>query len=122
MSRARHKANGGPIKQVWNAGGEQNAAKEAEERKHGGKVHAHGEGDGAKARHDRPKRARGGKVESVTDMKHHSMMHSKPAHRAAGGRLRGEGTGADMKPLTTASKVKHVTPGETPESGDDKVM
>ena len=119
MSRARHKANGGPIKQVWNAGGEQNASKEAEELKKGGRVH--GEGESAKARSDRPKRARGGKVTSVTDVKHHSMEHMKP-HRAAGGRLRGEGTGADMKPLTTASKVKHITPGETPESGDDKVM
>ena len=35
MSRARHakKANGGEVKQVWEAGGETNAAKEAEERK-----------------------------------------------------------------------------------------
>ena len=98
MSRARHKANGGPVKQVWNAGGEQNAAKEAEERKKGGRVHAHVEGDSAKMRADKPKR------------------------RASGGRVRGEGAGADMRPLTTASKVRHVTKGETPESGDDKVM
>lgn len=97
MSRARHakKANGGEVKQVWEAGGETNAAKEAEERKKGGRVH--GEGDSAKMRADRPKRARGGRV-------------------------RGEGAGADMHPLTTASKVKHITKNESPESGDDKVM
>ena len=98
MSRARHKANGGPVKQVWNAGGEQNAAKEAEERKRGGKVVAHGEGESAKMRADKPKR------------------------RASGGRVRGEGAGADMRPLTTASKVRHVTKGEQSEEGTDKVM
>jgi hypothetical protein len=121
MSRARHKASGGALssKPVWNAGGEQNAAKESEELKKGGRVHAHGEGEGAKARADKPKRrARGGKVESVTDMKHHSMAHVKPPHyRASGGRLRGEGTMSDKSPLTTAANVKHVTPGEGPESG-----
>jgi hypothetical protein len=89
------KANGGPVKQVWNAGGEQNAAHEAEEKKKGGRVH--GEGEKSKMRMDRPKRARGG-------------------------RLRGEGMGADKSPLTTAAKVKHVTPGETGEDGADKVM
>lgn len=122
MSRARHKANGGSVKQVWNAGGEQNAAKEALEKKHGGKVHSHGEGEKAKERHDRPRRARGGHVTSVTDAKHHSMHHTKPPHRASGGRVRGEGIGADRKPLSSAATVKHVTAGETPESGDDKVM
>jgi len=96
MSRARHKReNGGSVKQVWEAGGETNAAKEAEEKKKGGRVM--GEGEKGKMRSDRPKRARGG-------------------------RLRGEGAGADMSPLTTASKVKHITKGETPETGDDKVM
>lgn len=91
MSRARHKAMGGGVEPKWNAGGTQNAAKEAEERKRGGKV-MHGEGESAKARSDRPKRARGG-------------------------RMRGEAAGADMSPLTTASKVKTVTPGEQPTSG-----
>jgi hypothetical protein len=98
MSRMRHKMkreNGGSVKQVWNAGGEQNAAKEAEEKKKGGKVM--GEGGKSKSRGDRPNRARGG-------------------------RLRGEGVGADKMPLTTAARVKHVVAGETPESGDDKVM
>lgn len=96
MSRARHhakRAAGGlTSKPQWNAGGTQNAAKEAEELRKGGKVHHHGEGEESKKRHDRPKRARGG-------------------------RMRGKGAGADMSPLTTASKVKAVTPGETPEEG-----
>ena len=108
MSRARHKkAMGGSVKPVWNAGGEQNTAKEAEERKHGGKVHAHGEGEEAKARHDRPKRKRGGKVE------HEEPKHEK--HRAKGGRVRGEGVGADRMPLSSAAKIKEVTPGEAGE-------
>jgi hypothetical protein len=97
MSRARHKReNGGPVKQVWEAGGETNAAKESEgkELKKGGRA----EGKMAKMRMD------------------------KPRHRATGGRLRGMAAGADKAPLTTASKVKHVTKGETDESGSDKVM
>ena len=98
MSRARHhakRAAGGlTSKPQWNAGGTQNAAKEAEELRKGGKVgHQHGEGEKSKPRHDRPKRARGG-------------------------RLRGKGVGADMSPLTTASKVHHITEGETPEHGE----
>lgn len=102
MSRARHamkKADGGGVEPKWNAGGTQNAAKEAEEKKKGGRVH--GEGEASKMRSDRPKRARGGGVPG----------------RASGGRLRGEGAGADKMPLTTASKVKTVTPGEQPTSG-----
>ncbi len=96
MSRARHKdkmrANGGPVKADWNAGEEQNAAKEAMERKKGGKVeHMEAEGDKAKKRGDRRGRARGGRI------------------------------GANLMPLSTAAKVKHVTPGETPEEGDDMV-
>ena len=68
MSRARHErkhraAGGLTSKPVWNAGGEQNAAKEAEELKKGGRVKRHhGEGKEAKERHDRPKRERGGVV------------------------------------------------------------
>ena len=109
MSRSRHKmrASGGKLssKPVWNAGGEQNAAKEAEELRHGGKAeHMHAEGDGAKKRADR--RARGGKVE-------HMKMH----HRAKGGRLRGEGVGADRMPLSSAAKIKEVTKGEEPVEG-----
>lgn len=119
MSRARHKAHkaeGGSVKPVWNAGEGQMAAKEAEEKKHGGKVHAHGEGEHSKHRADRPKRARGGRLESVTEAKHHSMHHEKP-HRASGGRVRGEGIGADRKPLSSAATVKHVEKGELPEHG-----
>lgn len=106
MSRSRHAArarggatgsgseNKGGHKPVWNAGGQQNAAKEAEERKHGGKVH--GEGDKGHHRHDRAARARGGQVP---------------------GRKRGGGVGANLTPLSTAHRVKHITPGEGPESG-----
>lgn len=88
MSRARHRARGGSTKAVAYSGGDSNVMKEAHERKRGGKVH-HGEGEMPKARHDRPHRG-----------------------RARGGRI-----GADKAPLTTAAKVKHVTPGEEPEAG-----
>lgn len=96
MSRLRHKerAKGGKVH--WNAGEEEPAAKEAEEKKHGGKVKVHGEGEKSKPRHDRAARARGGSVP---------------------GRARGGGVGADMKPLTTAAKVRHVTKNEQPEDG-----
>lgn len=154
MSRARHKmrAEGGRLSSEpqWNAGGTQNAAKEAEEKKRGGKVkhHAHAEGEHAKKRAD--KRARGGHVKSEhhahgghahsmhihhhkkggkveerahggvvghhdgehvhKHVKHHSMAHHPG--RARGGRI-----GADKAPLTTAAKVKHITPGEQAEEG-----
>lgn len=92
MSRSRHKmrANGGPVKPDWNAGEEQNTAKEAMERKKGGPV-IQAEGDKAKKRADRKGRARGGRI------------------------------GANLAPLSTAARVKHVTKGETPEEGDDMV-
>ena len=95
MSRARHRAKGGAVKKDFYAGGESNVAKEAEEKKHGGKV-VEGEGEKGKKRHDRAARARGGAVP---------------------GRARGGGVGADMKPLTTAAKVRHVTRNEQPEDG-----
>lgn len=89
MSRARHKARaeGGRLSSEpkWNAGGEQNAAKEAEEKKRGGRVK--GEGESAKKRMDRRGRARGGRI------------------------------GANLVPLSTAARVKHVTKGEQPEDG-----
>ena len=128
MSRARHKekhrAEGGGVKPVWNAGGEQNAAKEAEEKRHGGKVKAHGEGEESKHRADR--RARGGRVARAhggkaeagkVHFEHHGGAPVVKHHRAKGGRVRGEGVGADMTPLTTAAKVKHVTEGEQDEHG-----
>jgi hypothetical protein len=103
MSRARHKkehehkrAKGGGVKPVWNAGGEQNAAKEAEERKRGGRVHVEGEGEHPKHRSDRAKRARGGSVP---------------------GRKRGGGVGADKMPLSSAAKIKQL-PGELSEEGE----
>lgn len=128
MSRARHKhrAAGGKLssKPEFEAGGESNAAKEAEEKKHGGKVH-HGEGEKGKHRGDRaPRRARGGKVhhehhngpKEMHEVKGHSMKHHHGM--SVPGRKRGGGVGADKSPLTTAAKVKHVTPGEQPEEGD----
>lgn len=161
MSRLRHErkhrlAGGMTSKPQWNAGGTQNAAKEAEELKKGGRVKHHGEGDKAKHRADRPKRAKGGHVTAHAahskdgthhDVKtHHNGMHvdgtggemtkrahggalNKPVHeghphhnlhphkRARGGRLRGEGMGADKTPLTTAAKIKEVVPGELPPGG-----
>jgi hypothetical protein len=107
---------GGGVKPVaYNAQGS-NVLKEAEERKHGGKVHhMHGEGHEAKERADRPKRARGGKLE------HHEHEHKHEHHmkRATGGsvpgRKRGGGIGADRMPLSSAAKIKEVTKGEMGE-------
>lgn len=92
MSRARHRAKGGSVKETVYAGEGSNVLKEAEERKKGGKV-THGEGDAPKMRAD--KRARGGAV----------------------GRKRGGGVGANLTPLSTAAKVSQVTKGELPEKG-----
>ena len=149
MSRARHKmrASGGGLssKPEWEAGGNSNAAKEAEEKKHGGKVH-HAEGEHGKKRAD--KRARGGHVSKHEGHhgKHHSM-HMHVHHKKKGGevechadggsvgsphemhevkhhsmkhhrgRARGGRIGADKAPLTTAAKVHHITKGEQPEEG-----
>jgi hypothetical protein len=113
MSRARHKehekhrAEGGRLSSEpkWNAGGEQNAAKEAEERKKGGRVkHHEAEGEEGKKRMD--KRARGGKME-----------HEKKKEHEHKGRARGGRIGANLMPLSTAARVKHVTKGEEPEEG-----
>lgn len=138
MSRLRHKmrADGGKLssKPVWEAGGGTNAAKEAEEKKKGGRVHHHAEGH--KGKHRADKKARGGAVakkdggpvgsvdchakggavgnfpHEMHEVKHHSMKHSRG--RARGGRI-----GADKAPLTTAAKVKHITPGEVAEEGEE---
>lgn len=92
MSRARHRAKGGSVKETVYAGEGSNALASAKERKKGGAVH--GEGDEPKMRGDRAKRARGGGVP---------------------GRARGGGIGSDSKPLTSAAKIKLITPGEQPE-------
>jgi hypothetical protein len=129
MSRARHKerAAGGRLSSEpkWNAGGEQNAAKEAEERKKGGRVkHHEAEGEEAKKRHDRKERARGGAVaafkhggkaehESKAE-EHREYEKEKHKHK---GRARGGRIGADRMPLSSAARVKHVTSGEEPEEG-----
>ena len=124
MSRARHKehkrAEGGRLSSEpkWNAGGEQNAAKEAEEKKRGGRVH--GEGEHAKKRMDHKARGgavarkHGGKAEHESKAEEH-REYEKEKHehkRARGGRI-----GADKMPLSSAARVKHVTKGETPEEG-----
>ena len=125
MSRARHKrAEGGRAlssKPEWEAGGESNAAKESEQKKRGGKV----KGEGHHGKHRMDKKARGGSVAR----KHGGGVHSgNPAHETKevkshsmkhmhGGRARGGRIGADKAPLTTAAKVKHITPGEVAEEG-----
>lgn len=84
MSRARHKAKGGATMGVAYAGGDSNVAKEAKERKRGGKVC--GEGDAAKPHPGRAKRASGGSVP---------------------GRKRGGSVGADRHPLSSAATISH---------------
>lgn len=96
MSRHRHKARGGGTKPVWEAGGETNAAKEAEDKeegsrglKHGGHKRKHGghvEGEGEALKHGAHKRARGGKVGH-----HHAVAHEghSPGHHAHGGHVSG---------------------------------
>ena len=128
MSRSRHemkkRASGGGLSSEpkWNAGGEQNAAKEAEERKRGGKVHQ-AEGEHAKKRMDRKERARGGGLKKPeTEAMSHEEKDGPDEAKKGGkvphkGRARGGRIGADKMPLTTAAKVKHVTPGEGPEEG-----
>lgn len=92
MSRLRHRAMGGSVKETVYAGEGSNVLREAKERKKGGKVMS-GEGEMPKPRAD--KRARGGAV----------------------GRKRGGGVGANLTPLSTAAKTSQITPGETPEKG-----
>ena len=141
MSRARHKehkrAEGGRLSSEpkWNAGGEQNAAKEAEEKKKGGRVH----GEGEHSKHRADKRARGGHVKHHGKVehehhgkvehehkKHGGKVHQKEEHpaeelkhggHAHKGRARGGRIGANLMPLSTAARVKHVTKGEEPEEG-----
>ena len=87
MSKARHKrAMGGETGGgEWYTGKGSEVAKEAEEKKKGGAVRHHGEGEKAKMRHDRPGRKRGGRI------------------------------GSDKMPLTTAAKIHEVVKGEKPE-------
>lgn len=66
----------------------------AEHYAHGGHTHEH---------------AHGGHVEHE--------HHGKVVHHHVRGRKRGGGIGADKSPLTTAARVKHITPGELPEEG-----
>jgi hypothetical protein len=145
MSRARHRAKGGGVKEhakpEWEAGGSSNAAKEAEEKsegehlKKGGRAH----GEGHKSKHGGHRRARGGATPRATggaakrargggighdtadSGHHHALKHANMHHRhglsSTPGRKRGGGVGADRMPLTTAAKVKSVVKGEQPEEG-----
>lgn len=115
MSRARHKAKGG--KAVAYNAADSNVMKEAHERKRGGKVHHHGEGEEAKHRHDRKERKRGGGVHHGHP-KHHSdggEEHHRKMHHGTPGRKRGGGIGANRMPLSTAANIKEVTKGESSE-------
>ena len=99
MSRSRHKMHEEKMKRasggaVAYAGGDSNVMKEAHERKRGGKVKHEGEGEKAKERHDRPKRALGGPVR---------------------GRAQGGAIGANKRPLSTAATIREVTKGEHAE-------
>lgn len=121
MSRARHKehkrAEGGRLSSEpkWNAGGEQNAAKEAEEKKKGGRVHGHEHEEHAKKRMD--KRARGGAVARKHGGHVEEKHEEKEKHHMHKGRAKGGRIGANLMPLSTAARVKHVTKGEQPEEG-----
>ena len=77
----------------YNAQGS-NVEKEAEEKKHGGKA--------------KKKYAHGGHV----DGKHGKMRLDRP------GRKRGGRAGADMNPLSTASKITDAEGHKTPVSGN----
>ena len=73
--KSRHKkASGG---RVFYAGGESNVAKEAEEKKHGGRVKKHmGKVHGEKPKMRMDKRARGGRIGSGSDRHPFSSAHS----------------------------------------------
>ena len=121
MSRARHKKHAAGGKVSW-AGGNQNVIKEAHERKKGGRVHHHGEGEEAKHRSDRKERKHGGGVHHSGHPKHHAdggkahHAHMHSAHAAkVPGRKRGGGIGANLTPLSTAARIKEVTKGESSE-------
>jgi hypothetical protein len=126
MSRHRHKAKGGGTREVWEAGGETNAAKEAEDKtegskglKHGGHKRRHGghvEGEGEHPKHGAHKRARGGHVEGGHHGKPHEMHHVKHhSMKHVPGRKRGGGVGANRTPLSTAANIKEVVKGEYAE-------
>ena len=134
MSRLKHKKRASGGKADVYAGGDSNVLKEAMERKRGGKVeHMEGEGEMAKERHDRPKRAKGGKAEHHEkhrakggEAEHHEKHRAKGGeaehhekHRAKGGRVKGEGVGANRTPLSTAAKISEVTPGEQAEDANE---
>lgn len=97
MSRARHKARatGGAV--VYSGAGS-NVLKEAHERKRGGAV---GEGEKAKHRGDRKKRATGGAVAAVS----------------APGRKRGGGVGSNLRPLSTAASTTKIKGEEAGTEG-----
>lgn len=90
------RARGG--KADFYAGGESNVAKEAEEKKRGGKVHM---------------KKRGGKEMGHMEGHHAKKRMDRP------GRKRGGGVGADMKPLSSASKTASAQEGHKTEKEPD---
>ena len=73
------------------------------------------------------KRAAGGKADvyaggdsnvlkEAMERKHGGKVEK---HRAKGGRVKGEGVGADRMPLSSAAKIKEVTPGEQAEDANE---
>ena len=123
MSRLRHerhhkRASGGKV--VAYTAGDSNVMKEAHERKRGGRVKHHHEGEGEDAKHHAGRRKRGGRIEKLGHGHHHSAHHEAGHHghhRARGGhveheehehkhRARGGAVGSDKRPLSSAAKVK----------------
>lgn len=130
MSRARHKARkhakGGSVHKSEGpfvyAGGGSNVMEDAHERKRGGRIHAHGEGEEAHERHDR-RRRRGGRAHGPEhERRHGGRTHESEheRHRAKGGRVRhhrakGGEIGANERPLSTAAHTTRLK-GEGPEN------
>jgi hypothetical protein len=144
MERAEERKKGGRVKAKHHMHGEGEHAKGRHDRKaRGGHIKAYAKGGhashhahGGMAHHEdeaedkalvehmvKPealkKRARGGHVTHQHTHGGHVYHehHGKVTHHHVRGRKRGGGVGADKTPLTTAAKVKHITPGEQPEEG-----
>lgn len=108
MSRARHhmkKAKGGA---VYYEGGGSEVAKEAAEKKHGGRVKHPGKAHGAKSHHRLDKKARGGHVMFGHEMKreHESKKERKAESEGMKERKHGGRVNSTSSPMAPAS-TKH---------------